>query len=36
MTRPLVFISYSRKDIAEKEHLLTQLKVLQHAGHIET
>lgn len=36
MTRPLVFISYSRKDTAEKEHLLTHLKVLQNAGHIET
>ncbi|HRV92000.1 MAG TPA: toll/interleukin-1 receptor domain-containing protein [Anaerolineae bacterium] len=30
--KPTIFISYSRKDEAEKEQLLAHLSVLQHAG----
>lgn len=36
MTRPIVFISYSRKDEAEKNRLLSHLGVLQSAGLINT
>jgi hypothetical protein len=32
MTRPLIFISYSQKDEAEKDRLLSHLGVLQSAG----
>jgi len=32
MTRPLIFISYSHKDEAEKDRLLSHLGVLQSAG----
>ena len=35
MSKPVVFVSYSHKDEAEKEHLVSQLKVLQSAGIIE-
>lgn len=36
MPGPVVFINYSRKDEKEKDHLLSHLGVLQHAGLIET
>ncbi|MCB0168011.1 MAG: toll/interleukin-1 receptor domain-containing protein [Anaerolineae bacterium] len=32
ISKPTIFISYSRKDEAEKEQLLAHLSVLQHAG----
>ena len=35
MSKPVVFISYSHKDETEKEHLVSHLKVLESAGHIE-
>jgi hypothetical protein len=35
MPRPVVFISYSHKDEAEKEQLVSHLKVLESAGLIE-
>jgi hypothetical protein len=35
MTQPLVFISYSHKDEAEKDQLLAHLGVLQQAGLVE-
>ncbi len=34
-TRPSIFISYSHKDEKEKDHLLSQLGVLQNAGLID-
>lgn len=35
MTQPLVFVSYSQQDEAEKDQLLSHLGVLQHAGLID-
>jgi tetratricopeptide (TPR) repeat protein len=35
VTQPLIFISYSHEDEAEKEQLLDHLGVLQHAGLID-
>lgn len=35
MTQPSIFISYSHKDELEKETLLSQLKVLKHAGLVD-
>ncbi len=35
MTKPLIFISYSHKDEAEKEQLVSHLKVLERSGNIE-
>ena len=35
MSRPAVFVSYSHKDEAEKEQLVSHLKVLERAGVIE-
>ncbi|MCB0164441.1 MAG: TIR domain-containing protein, partial [Anaerolineae bacterium] len=35
MTQPLVFISYSQQDEAEKEQLLAHLNVLRQSGGID-
>lgn len=35
MPQPTIFISYSQEDEAEKDELVAQLGVLQHAGLVD-